>query len=170
MGSVHLTHFAILMTHSRKHPFHKKVLLQLKCPLSGLRRGWRSQGGGEGTHLLAAGRPPVLPSLHRPSSSHELEDNSLPIPDFDVVDPPNKHYSLIAKELLSSLLTCYPLLNPDDIKLKGEHPISGGGFVHIWEATHNGRKVVLKLYRCYVSFNVTKVATVLLDPLWQLCC
>jgi len=54
----------------------------------------------------------------------------------------------------------YRWLDPEDIKLVGEHPIGAGGFANIWEVTHNGRKAVLKSYRCYVSSDVTQVVAV----------
>jgi hypothetical protein len=153
-----LTYPTLLMSRSRTNPCHKKAPLRLKHLLSGFRHGWRSQSGDEEAQPLVAGGPSVPPSLHRPSLSHELEDS--PLPDVDVVGPPHKRYALIAQVLLPSLLPRCPLLNPDDINLAGEHPFSGGGFAQIWEATYNGRKVVLKSYRCYVSFDITRVVTV----------
>ena len=51
-------------------------------------------------------------------------------------------------------------LDPEEVKLIGEHPIAAGGFADIWEAMYGGRKVVLKSYRCYMTFDVDKVVAV----------
>ena len=47
------------------------------------------------------------------------------------------------------------------LKLAGEHPLAVGGFTDVlYEATHNSRKVVLKLgHRC-ASFHVARVVAV----------
>ena len=77
------------------------------------------------------------------------------------------HCARIAQELPPPLLSHYPLLNPRDIKLTSQHPIAAGGFADAWEATYDGRRVVLKSYRCYVSFDVTRTVTVCCGRLQQ---
>lgn len=74
---------------------------------------------------------------------------------------PAQRYPQMAHDLRSSmsLATCR-WLNPEDVGLVGERPIAAGGFANIYEATYDGRKVVLKSYRCYVSFDVAQIISV----------
>lgn len=69
----------------------------------------------------------------------------------------------MARGLLSSLPPPYRLLDPEDVKLVGEHPIAAGGFADIWEGTHDGRKVVLKSFRRHMSFGLAQVIAVRCD-------
>lgn len=54
-------------------------------------------------------------------------------------------------------------LGLEEVKIIGEHPIAAGGFANVWEGIHDSRKVVLKSYRCYMSFDVNNVVTVRYD-------
>lgn len=56
-------------------------------------------------------------------------------------------------------------MDPHEIGLRGEHPIAFGAFADIWEATYDGRKVAVKLYRRYESFDLAQVLTVRCDHL-----
>jgi len=72
----------------------------------------------------------------------------------------SQRYAQMAQDLRSSMpFTCH-WLDPEDIKLVGECPIDAGGFTNIWEVTCDGRKAVLKSYRCYVSFDIAQVVAV----------
>jgi len=51
-------------------------------------------------------------------------------------------------------------LSPEDVELVGEHPVAAGGFANIWQAIHDGRRVVLKSYRRSMSFDVARVIAV----------
>ena len=87
----------------------------------------------------------------------------LPIPDLDNL-PLSQYCAQMARELLLSLPSAYHSLGPEDLKLVGKHPMAAGGSADIWEGTHEGRKVVLKSYRCYrVSFDVAQVIAVRYD-------
>jgi len=66
----------------------------------------------------------------------------------------------MAQDLRPSLQSACPWFGSEDVELIGNHPIAAGGFSDIWEGMYDGRKVVLKSYRCYMSFNVTQVIAV----------
>ena len=73
---------------------------------------------------------------------------------------PSERYAQMAQDLRPSMPSTCHWVEPEDIKLVGEHPIGAGGFANIWEVTHNGRKAVLKSYRLYISSDVTQVVAV----------
>ena len=66
----------------------------------------------------------------------------------------------MAQDLRSIIPPTFPRLEPADIRIVGEHPVGAGGFANIWDALHDGRKVILKSYRRYLMFDVTEVITV----------
>ena len=72
----------------------------------------------------------------------------------------SRRYAQAAQDLRPSIPFTCNWLNPEDIKFLGERPIGAGGFANFWEVTYNGRKVVLKSYRCYISFDVAQVVAV----------
>ena len=74
----------------------------------------------------------------------------------------------MAQDRRSSLPYACHWLGPEDIEIVGERPMGAGGFADIWEGTHNGRKIVLKSYRCYISFDAAQVVAVRCNHL--LCC
>ena len=92
----------------------------------------------------------------------QLAVESSPAPDDVCL---SGRYAQVAQGLMPSLPSTCHLLSPPDIKLVSEHPIAAGGFANIWEGTHGGRKVVLKSYRCYVSFDAAQVVAVRCNPL-----
>lgn len=51
-------------------------------------------------------------------------------------------------------------LEPEDVKLVSDLPTAAGGSANIYEATHDGPKVVLKSHRCYISFDVAQTVAV----------
>lgn len=66
----------------------------------------------------------------------------------------------MAQDLRPSLpFTCH-WLDPNEVNLVDERPIAAGGFANVYEATHDGRKVILKSYRPYVLFDVAQVVAV----------
>ena len=73
---------------------------------------------------------------------------------------PSQRYARLAQERISSLPPPYRWLDPEDVKFIGEHPVAAGGFANVYEATHDGRKVMLKSYRPYMSFDIARVVAV----------
>jgi hypothetical protein len=133
------------------------VLLLLNRFLSCLRPTRRSQDE-EREHLIL-GEGPAPRFLHSPSLSSQSETRGSPAPDLDDL-PLSQRYAQMAQELLLSLPSPHSL-GPEDFKPVGQHPIAAGGFADIWEGTYEGRKVMLKSYRCYrMSFDVAQVIAV----------
>lgn len=71
-----------------------------------------------------------------------------------------QHCVRMAQEIRSPLPTTYGWLNPADVRITDEHPVGAGGFANIWEGVLSGRKVAVKSYRCYVSFDRARVISV----------
>ena len=107
-----------------------------------------------------AGEFLTLQSLHRPPPPSQLEVRSSPTPDSDDGLSLPQHYARTAQDFQLSLPSTCCWLSPKDVDLVDEHPIAAGGFANILEAKYGGRKVVLKSYRCYVSFDVAQVIAV----------
>jgi len=113
-----------------------------------------------GKSSVDIGHPPPQPP-HYLSASPQFEVESPPTPDLDDRNAPfPQRHGQAAQNLRSSLPSTCRWLGPEDINLVGEHPIAAGGFADIYEATHNGCKVVLKSYRCYESFDIASVVAV----------
>jgi len=64
------------------------------------------------------------------------------------------------QDLRSSIPSNCRRLASEDIKLVGERQIASGGFANIWEATHDGRRVVLKSYRYSMTSDVARIVVV----------
>ena len=136
-----------------------KLLLPSMRHVSRLPAIRRSQGDGEeGEHLVVM-EYLATPSLHHLPLPPQLDTKSSPAPDPDNVSP-LRHYARMAREHMSPLPSPYRWLGPEDISLASDRPIAAGGFTDIYEAMHGGRKVILKLYRCYIFFDVTQTITV----------
>ena len=90
-------------------------------------------------------------SSQHPNSSHNLRLDDLPI---------SRCHMELAQNLLSTLSPTCQWFSPGDIKTVGEYPIAAGGFADVWEGTSGDRKVVIKSYRCYKSFDVSQVVMV----------
>jgi len=122
---------------------------------------------------------PLLPRVHNPlrgessvADEHPLSQplDCLPeIPRFEVGSSrtsalsgasPSQRYARMAQDLRPSIPSTCRWVDPEDIKLVGEHPIGAGGFANIWEVTHNGRKAVLKSYRCYILSDIAQAVAV----------
>ena len=158
------------MSHPGTNGSAKAALLRFKRVFFLLHDTWRSQDDGEETECLLVS--PVPRSLHpppQPSLLPRLESKSSPIPDADGVTLLER-YAQMARELIPSLPPIYPLLSPEDIRLMGGHPVAAGGFADILEATHDGRKVVLKSYRCYILFDVAQVVAVRYNLVFPVVC
>jgi len=109
-----------------------------------------------GESSVTGERPPPQPLRHLAALSRPEVECS-PTPDLNDKSLVQR-YGQLVQDLRSSLpSTCR---GPEDINLIGKHPIAAGGFADIYEATLDGRKVVLKSYRCYESFDVARVVTV----------
>ena len=140
-------------------PFAKQVLLRSQRFVSALRTIRRPQGDGEERERLIGEEPSVLETIRRQQLPSRIQLISSPT--FDLNDVALLHrYAQVARDLRSSLPPSYRWLGPEHVKFICERPVAAGGFADIWEATYNGRKVMLKLYRCYVSFDVAQVAAV----------
>lgn len=90
---------------------------------------------------------------HLIAASSQLQLAGLPTPSSDVISL-SQHYLQIARVLQSFMPPTCRLSSLEDVKPIGDHPIAAGGVADIWEAVYDGRKVVLKSYRCYVTFDV----------------
>jgi len=115
------------------------------------------------SHALRRGISSVVGEYPAPQSLHHL----LPPPPPRSSSAPSlgdarllQNYAQMARGLLSSSSPTCSSLGPGDIKIVGEHPVAAGGFADVWEGTYDGRKVVLKSYRCYVLFDVVNVVAV----------
>lgn len=71
-----------------------------------------------------------------------------------------QHYSQLAQVLRLFMPSICHFFNPEVVKPIGTRPVAAGGFADIWEAIYDGRKVVLKSYRCYTSCDVAWVVEV----------
>jgi hypothetical protein len=116
-----------------------------------------------GGRYLVAGEHPSPQPLDRLPAPPRLEVRGLPTPHTDDT-PPSQRYAQIVQDLRSSLPFASRWLSPEDVEIVGEHPIGAGGFADVWEGTHGGRKVVLKSYRCYTSFDVVQIIAVRCTP------
>ena len=94
---------------------------------------------------------PLLLSHIEGGDSSTLGSGSTPSPE---------RYSRIAQGLRSSLPPTHGWLNPADIKITGKHPVAAGGFADIWDGVLDGRRIIVKSYRCYVLFDHAHVISV----------
>jgi hypothetical protein len=115
------------------------------------------------------GVSPVSKSYLYPQAIHRLQRQPQPevagshTLDLDIMTL-SQHYAEMAQTLRPFMpLTCC-WLSPEDVKPIGNHPIAAGGYANVWEARYDGRRVVLKSYRCYVTFDVTRVTRVCYHP------
>ena len=72
----------------------------------------------------------------------------------------SQHYARMAQDIRPSFPSTCHQLNPEGVNPVGKRPIAAGAFADIYETTYGNRKVVLKSYRCYVSFDVAQVVAV----------
>ena len=137
----------------------KEIILQAKYLISRPRATRGSEDDEEERQpLVIREHPPPQPFRHLPPLP-QLEFGSSPTSGLDDVALLHRYF-LIVKQLLSSLPFPTRLLDAEDLRLEGGLPAAAGGFTDILEATHEGRRVVLKVHRCYSSFDVNQVATV----------
>ena len=145
----------------------KEILLQAKYFITGPRTIRGSEDDEEERQHLVIREPPQ--SLHSLPPLPQLEVWSSPALDLDGIVLLYR-CSLIAQEILLSLPSPTRLLSAGDLKLVEKLPVGAGRFTDILEATYDGRRVVLKVYRCYRSFDVNRVMTVRCGHLCQICC
>lgn len=107
---------------------------------------------------LAVDEDPLPHWLYRLLTQPKLQFTDLPTLGPDVI-PLSKHYSQIA-HILRPFIPHSCWLGPEDVKPIGNHPMAAGGVANIWAAIHDGHKVVLKSYRCYMRFNVAQATRV----------
>jgi len=147
----------------------KKIILQAKQLITRPRTARGSEDDEEERqHLVVLERDPP-PSLHYLPPLPQLDVWSSSASDPDDVTLLHR-YSLITREILLSLPSPIRLLRADDLRLVEKLPVAAGGFTDILEATHDGRRVVLKSYRCYRSFDVNRVVTVRCGGLCRVYC
>lgn len=93
--------------------------------------------------------------------STQPPDYSSPFSQIEGRDPPTLgSVGVPTQELQPPLSPTFNWLNPTDIMLIGEHPVAAGGSANIWVGVLNGRKIVIKSFRCYKSLDRTKVTSV----------
>jgi hypothetical protein len=148
------------MSRSKTSLFVTKALL-LPKRLPRPRPIVRSQDDGEEREHLLAGdySAPDAQPLDCLSLPPQLEIGSFTASDLDDATL-MQQYAAMAQEQLSSLPFPCRLLGPKDVELLSEHPIAAGRFANLWVGIYEGRKVGLKEYRCYVSFDVDQVVAV----------
>ena len=147
------------MCRSETTPFAKKVLLRFKRLVSGLRTIRRPQDDGEEREPLIGEKSLVQETFFHQQLPSRIQLISSPTSNLNDVAL-LQHYAQVAQDLRSSLPSSCRWLRPEVVKLIYEGPIEAGGFANIWEAAYNGRRVALKSYRCYTSFDVAQVAAV----------
>ena len=108
-------------------------------------------------HLL--GEDPSAPQSPDHSLLSHLSGGGSPAPFSDDVLLCQR-YTQTAQELWSPLPATYGWFNPTDVSITGKHPVGAGGFANIWEGVLNGRKVIVKSYRCYLLFDRARIISV----------
>jgi len=137
---------------SRRPRFPSMIIMPLLPRFRTLLRGEETSVTDEHPLLQPLGdHPPGIPRLKVGGSHNTPALSGISL---------SKHYAQVAQNLRSSMSSTCRWLDPEDIELVGEHPIGAGGSANIWEVIYNGRKVVLKSYRCYVSSNVAQLVAV----------
>ena len=76
----------------------------------------------------------------------------------------------MAQEPQSPLQPTYNWLDPADMRITSERPVAAGGFADVWEGVFNGHKVIVKSYRCYISFDRAQVISVWYYCTWWTSC
>ena len=102
---------------------------------------------------------PSLQELDRLSAISPLDVGGTHIPGSSDV-PLSQSYAQMVQDLRSFMPPTCRWLEPADAKLIGGHPMAAGSFANIWEMTYDDRKVVLKSYRCYMTFSVAQTVAV----------
>ena len=119
----------------------------------------RPHGVDEEERHLMSEEPPSPQSPNYPLLLSLLGGGDSSTIDSDV--PPCEGYIRLVQELRSSLPPTHSWLNPVDVRITHAHPVAAGGFADILEgALLDGRKIILKSYRCYVVFDHAQVISV----------
>lgn len=114
----------------------------------------RRRGGYSPIGEHPASKPP-----RRPPLPPHLEAKTPPTPQLNGTFL-SQRYAHLAQNLRSSLPSTCRWLGPGDVELVSGHPIAAGGSANIYEATHDGRKVVLKSYHYCVTSDVAQAVAV----------
>ena len=97
--------------------------------------------------------------IRRPLPPPQLGVRGSPTTDSNDISLSGRHGQM-AQNLRSSLPSTCRWLDPEDVDLIGEHPAGAGGSADIHEAIHGGRRVVVKSYRCCMSFDAIQIVAV----------
>ena len=111
---------------------------------------------------FAAHIPDAIDPFSRDSSQSEDEAHllspfdspSVPILDRDLQ---YEHYPEAVRHLRPSFPPTCAFVEPDDVKVVGDIPISAGGFADIWEGVIDGRSIFQKSYRCYEYCDIERI-------------
>ena len=109
-----------------------------------------------GSSVVEEGHSPQ--PFHRPPAPSQIEVEDSLTSDFGI--SLSLRYAQMAQDLRPSMPPSFLWLEPENLKIFGEHPMGAGGFTNIWEGIYDGRKVVLKSYRCYMTFDLAQVIAV----------
>ena len=136
------------------------ALLQPICLVSRLRKTLRRahEVDEEERHLMDE-EPPVPQSPSHPFPLPHIEGGG-PLALGSNEAPLRQCNARMAQEPQSPLQPTYNWLDPADMRITSEHPVAAGGFADVWEGVFNGHKVIVKSYRCYISFDRAQVISV----------
>ena len=115
----------------------------------------------------AIGEDSVTLSIHHPLAPPQLGARDSPSPDLNGIFLPRRRAQMAQNLRLSLPSTCH-WLDSEDVDLIGEHPAGAGASANIYEATHGGRRVVLKSYRRCMLSDVTRAVAVGFNPSFRL--
>ena len=155
----HPTTISLPMSRSRTNLPARISLLQPKRFVPGLRNARRPQDDSEEREHLIAEEHATSQLPRRPLSPPQLDARGSTPPDMDDAYL-SRCYAQMAQDIIPSLPPTCLRLSPEDVIFISERPIAAGGFTNIHEATHAGRRAVLKSHRCYVSFDIAQVIEV----------
>jgi hypothetical protein len=81
------------------------------------------------------------------------------VPQSSVTDDnlPDEYYSEVVRRMLPPNCTSF---QGDEVRVVGSTPIQAGGYTDVWEATLNGRNVVLESYRPYETGDIEHTSRV----------
>ena len=144
---------------STKTSFTKKFPLRLRHLVPGHHTIQGFLDDTEERERLVGGGSSVKTTVYCQSPPTQLQIVGSPTPKVDAAALLQR-YVQMAQDLQPSLPSTCRRVNRDDLKLISKQPTAAGSFADILEATYNGRGVVLKAYRCYVSFDVAQIVAV----------
>ncbi|KAF9645215.1 kinase-like protein [Thelephora ganbajun] len=99
---------------------------------------------------------PSVQPLRRLLTPSRLEVGGSPTPGSNDITLSQRYARMAQDSVRSSTSLVCRWLSPGDVKLLDGKPMAAGGSADIWEATHDGRRVVVKSYRYYTTFDPTQ--------------